>query len=75
MFDMDMLVYIATVAFSALVGVIAIYLALRLASKVIKSVIVILTVIAILVALYFVFVKSVPPAPLMQSLPLWWQPM
>ena len=73
MFDMGILVYIATIAFAVLVGVIAVYLALRLASKVIKSVIVILTVIAILLALYFVFVKAVPPAPPMISLPLWWQ--
>ena len=73
MIDVGILMYIATIAFAVLVGVIAVYLALRLASKVIKSVIVILTVIAILVALYFVFVKSVPPAPLALSMPLWWQ--
>ena len=73
MISIEALTHIATIAFAVLVGVIVVYLALRLAGKVLKSVIVILTVIAILVALYFVFVKSAPPAPLSLSLPLWWQ--
>ena len=73
MINIEALVHVATIAFAVLVGVIVIYLALRLAGKVIKSVIVVITVIAILVALYFFFTKSVPPAPFTFSLPLWWQ--
>ena len=73
MIDIEALMHIATVALLVLVGVIAVYLAMRLAGKVIKSVIVILTVIAILVAVYFMFIRSVPPAPLALSLPFSWQ--
>ena len=69
----DSLIHVATVALMVLIGVIAVYLALRLAGKVIKSVIVILTVIAILAVVYFVFIKSVPPAPFTLCLPTWWQ--
>jgi hypothetical protein len=67
----EALMHIATIALMVLVGVIGVYLFLRLAGKVIKSVVVILCVIAILAVVYFVFIRSVPPAPLALSLP--WQ--
>lgn len=66
---MELLKDIAITALSVLVAIVVIYLAVKLLGKVLKSVIVVLCVIAILVVVYFVFIKSAAPAPVVLSLP------
>ena len=63
MIDIEMLKNVAFIALAVLIGVIAVYLAMRLASRVVKSVIVILCVIVIVAVVFFVFIKSAAPVP------------
>ena len=68
-YPMELLKDIAITALSVLVAIVVIYLAVKLLGKVLKSVIVVLCVLAILVVVYFVFIKSAAPAPVVLSLP------